>query len=408
MIKLLFIEAVSAIVANKSRTFLTLLGIVIGIASVVTVVAAGDGGKAIIMKEFEGLSPTTLEIQVNWQDWSVNRALELEPMTQKDIDDLEKNTTKVLSIAPINSMRTLIQVGNVQKNLEVTGTNSNYVGFVEYELDSGRIITVDEVRKQEKVAIIGYTIKEEFFPYSDPVGQYMIAFGVPIRIIGVLKRKEKTDTISISNPDDGYNNVIVVPITIFKRLFGGDGDYWYVLSKATSIKDIPAAKEEIQKVLAKNHGKWNGVTSKFMISGMQEQLDMINKVIGTVTVGVAVLAGIALLVAAIGIMNIMLVSVTERTREIGIRKAIGAKASQIRTQFLIETLLLCGGGGIIGLALAFAATVAIGHFAKWPAVINWGTAFLSIGLSLATGLASGFYPATRAAKLVPQEALRYE
>ncbi len=408
MIKILFAEAVSAIIANKSRTFLTLLGIVIGIASVVTVVAAGDGGKAIIMKEFEGLSPTTLQIMVNWKDWSVNRALQQEAMTQKDIDDLEKYTTKVRDIAPVNSMRTLIQVGDVQKNLDVTGTNSNYVGFVEYELDSGRIVTDDEVRRQEKVAIIGYTIKEEFFPDSDPVGKYMVAFGVPIRIIGVLKRKEKTDSISISNPDDGYNNVIVVPITVFKRLFGGQGDYWYVLAKAATIKDIPEAKDEILKVLAKNHGKWEGNMNKYMISGMQEQLDMINKVIGTVTIGVAVLAGIALLVAAIGIMNIMLVSVSERTREIGIRKAIGAKASQIRTQFLIETLLLCGGGGIIGLIVAWGATLAIGYFAKWPAVINWGTAVLSISLSLITGLASGFYPASRAAKLVPQEALRYE
>ena len=408
MILTLFKEAFSAIVGNKSRTFLTLLGIVIGIASVVTVIAAGDGGKAIIMQEFEGLSPTTLQIMVNWQDWSLNRALELEPMTQKDIDDLENNTSKVLSIAPVSSMRTLIKVGDKQKNLDVTGTNNNYVDFVEYGLDSGRIITKDEVQRQEKVAVIGYLIKEEFFPDSDPVGQYMTAFDVPIRIIGVLKPKEKTDTISISNPDEGYNNVIVVPITVFKRLFGGKGDYWMVLSKASSIADIPAAKDEILKVLAKNHGKWNGTTNKFMISGMQEQLDMINKVIGTVTVGVAVLAGIALLVAAIGIMNIMLVSVSERTREIGIRKAIGAKARDIRTQFLIETLLLCGGGGVIGLGVAYGATVVIGYFAKWPAVINWGTAFLSIGLSLVTGLASGFYPASRAARLVPQEALRYE
>lgn len=247
MIKLLFIEAVSAIVANKSRTFLTLLGIVIDIASVVTVVAAGDGGKAIIMKEFEGLSPTTLQIRVNWQDWSVNRALDLEPMTQKDIDDLEKNTTKVLSIAPVNSMRTLIQVGNVQKNLNVTGTNSNYVGFVEYELDSGRIITDAEVRKQEKVAIIGYTIKEEFFPYSDPVGQYMIAFGVPIRIIGVLKRKEKTDTISISNPDDGYNNVIVVPITIFNVCLAAMAIIGTCYQKPRRYRIFPRQKKKYKK-----------------------------------------------------------------------------------------------------------------------------------------------------------------
>lgn len=408
MIKLLFVEALFAITTNKSRTLLTLLGIVIGIASVITVLAAGEGGKSIILKEFEGLSPTTLIIMPNWQDRSLNSSFRIESMNKQDLKDLEKFGTHITSIAPTTSMRTIIRVGDVEKQLNVTGTNSNYINFVEYELESGRIITDEEVTTQEKVAVVGYTIKEEFFPDTEATGKYITAFGVPVKIIGVLKRKEKTDTMSISNPDDGYNNVIIVPISLFQRLFGQDGDFRQVLCRAISIPDIPKAKKEIIKILNRNHGKWDGRVSKFMIIGMQEQLDMINKVVGTVTIGVAVLAGIALLVAAIGIMNIMLVSVKERTKEIGIRKAIGAKVWQIRTQFLIETLLLCGGGGLMGLGIAFTASKLIAHFAKWPVIIDPGTAVFAVLLSLVTGLLSGFYPAVRASRLIPHEALRYE
>ncbi len=408
MIKTLFIEAVTAITSNKSRTFLTLLGIVIGIASVITVLAAGEGGKSIIMKEFEGLSPTSLIIMPNWQDRSLNTAFDIDPMTMEDLEDLEKYGVHISAIAPLDSRRTLIRAGSVEKQLSVTGTNSNYIDYVEYELHSGRILSDDEVISQEKVAVVGYTIQEEFFPGEEAIGKYITAFGSPIRIVGVLKRMEKSDTISISNPDDDYNNAIVVPISLFKRLFGGDGKYYQLLCKANSMEEIAEAKAEIFKILAKNHGKWDDRVDKFMIIGMQEQLDMINTVVGTVTIGVAVLAGIALLVAAIGIMNIMLVSVKERTKEIGIRKAIGAKNWHIQTQFLIETLILCGGGGLMGLGLSALAANLIGHFAKWPVIINPATAAFAVLLSLITGLLSGFYPAIRASKLIPHEALRYE
>ena len=408
MFKILFVEAIFAITANKSRTLLTLLGIVIGIASVITVLAAGEGGKSIILKEFEGLSPTTLQIMPNWQDYSYNHNLELEPMTLRDIKDMENMTKYVTSIAPISSMRSIIKAGDVEKQLSVTGTNSNYIDFVEFELESGRIIMEEEVLSQAKVAIVGQLIKDEFFPDKEAVGEYISVFGTPIKIIGVLKRKEKSDTISISNPDDDYNNAIVVPISLFDRLFARNGEFYTILCRATSIEKIPDAKKEILNILAKNHGKWDNKINKFMIFGMKEQLDMINTVVGTVTIGVAVLAGIALLVAAIGIMNIMLVSVKERTKEIGLRKAIGAQEWHIKTQFLIETLLLCGGGGLVGLGLAFAASYIIGYFAHWPVIINPGTAAFSVLLSLLTGLLSGFYPATRAANLIPHEALRYE
>ena len=404
----LFKEAGSAVFSNKSRTVLTLLGIVIGISSVITVIAAGAGGRSIIMKEFEGLTPTALQIGVNWQAWSLNRSYRIDGITERDIADLKKYAPHLKAIAPIQQMNTLLRVGDREKQLDVTGTTEAYIEYVDVELYSGRIMTSEEVLRQEKLAVIGYSIKEEFFPNSEAIGEYVIAFGVPVKIIGVLEYKEKTDTVSLSNPEDTFNNAFVVPISLFSRLFGGDGNYWDVMAKAVSIEDIPKARVETLRVLSRNHGKWDDRIDKFAVTSMQEQLEMINTVISTITIGVAVLAGIALLVAAIGIMNIMLVSVKERTREIGIRKALGARESDIRLQFLIETLLLCGGGGLGGLGLSAVASVIIGKIASWPVILDPSTAAIAVILSVVTGLLSGFYPAARAAKLIPHEALRYE
>ena len=404
MFKILFREALSAIAANKSRTLLTLLGIVIGIASIVTVIAVGNGGKSIIMKEFEGLSPGTIYITRNYMSKQHRR----EKLTDKDLKNLEKYVEEIEDIAPIISMNTVVKTGYLQKKISIVGTNNNYIHFVEYSLDTGRVFTKDEVRQQEKKAVIGSLISEEFFPEGKAVGKYFNAFGTPFQVIGVLKRKEKSDSISISDPDKNYNNVIVVPVGIFKRFFGGKKGYSTVLARVKKLPKLEEAKKKILNVLNKNHGLDKDNNSKFIVIGMKDQLDMINKVVGSITTGVAILAGIALLVAAIGIMNIMLVSVKERTREIGIRKALGARQRHIMLQFLIETILLCGGGGIFGLGVAYGSSFIIAHYAHWPVIINPNTGIIAVILSIITGLFSGLYPAVRAAKLPPQEALRYE
>jgi putative ABC transport system permease protein len=408
MFKFILREAVSSILLNKSRTILTLLGIVIGIAAVITVVAAGDGGKVVIMDVFKGFSPTTLQILPNYRDLQQNSLFKITLITDKDMEDFVKNIPEIQSVTPIKQSRTLVRVGDVEKQLSVTGTTNSYIDFVEFKLDRGRVITQDEATNQEKIAIIGATIADEFFKGEDPIGKYIIAFNTPMQIVGVLERKEKADTISIMDTSAEYNNAIVVPIGVFRRMFGTDQGFQTVLAKAEDISSITQVRKKVIQILDRNHGKWDNRVSKYMVFSMDEQLALIDQTIGTLTLGVALLAGISLLVSAIGIMNIMLVSVKERTREIGIRKALGAQEDSIMLQFLIETILLCGGGGLVGLGLAFFASFLIGLIAHWPAVVRIETCVLAISLSVITGLFSGFYPASRAAKLSPQEALRYE
>ena len=244
MFKILFREALSAIAANKSRTLLTLLGIVIGIASIVTVIAVGNGGKSIIMKEFEGLSPGTIYITRNYMSKQHRR----EKLTDKDLKNLEKYVEEIEDIAPIISMNTVVKTGYLQKKISIVGTNNNYIHFVEYSLDTGRVFTKDEVRQQEKKAVIGSLISEEFFPEGKAVGKYFNAFGTPFQVIGVLKRKEKSDSISISDPDKNYNNVIVVPVGIFKRFFGGKKGYSTVLARVKKLPKLEEAKKKILNV----------------------------------------------------------------------------------------------------------------------------------------------------------------
>ncbi|MBN2352711.1 MAG: ABC transporter permease [Spirochaetales bacterium] len=404
----IFKEAVSSILAHKSRAALTLLGVVIGIASVVTVIAAGNGGRAIIMKEFEGFSPRTLQITPNYTDMRVNTRFRPVPMDDRDLEDIERGVGEIEDVAPVLRSNTTVRVGTVEKTLLVTGTTNAFINFVEFELESGRVISDAEVASRAKVAIVGAKIVEEFFPEGDAIGEYLTAFDTPILIVGTLRRKEKAESISLSDPDKEFNNAVVVTVGVFKRVFGNRNQYNLILANVKDLGLVTRAKERIVAILTRNHGMWGDEYYKFRVTSMSEQIALIDSVIGAVTLGVALLAGIALLVAAIGIMNIMLVSVKERTREIGIRKALGAKRSLILLQFLIETVLLTGGGGLVGLGLAFAASAAVAALARWPSVIEPATCVVAVAMSLLTGLLSGLYPASRAARLPPQEALRYE
>lgn len=409
MIKSIFLQALSSLRDHPSRTLLTLLGVIVGIASVITVIAAGAGGKAIIMEEFSGLGPDTLIIQPNWAELSMKRELRQERISPEDLKDLKKYSKDAEHFTPIIDTRSIIQVEKKQQELSVTGTTTEYINYVDIGIAKGRLISPQEVEEKKKVAILGAEIAEELFGDISPLGRYIRISGEPVMVIGVLERKEQKYGVSLSNPDETYNRAIVVPVTILDRLFNTRiNGYNTVFCKAKSLSSIVAAKKQILEILSRRHGLWPGGANKFMVVDMKSQLEMIDNVTGTITTAVAILAGISLIVAAIGIMNVMLVSVKERTREIGIRKAIGAKKRHILLQFLIEAILVCGGGGLVGVGAAFLAAKIIASSAGWPVIIDSSVVVLALFLSLATGLVSGLYPANRAANLVPQEALRYE
>ncbi|ADN02867.1 ABC transporter permease [Spirochaeta thermophila] len=407
--RLLLVEALQSLWAHPSRTILILLGVVVGLSAVIVVMAAGEGGKAIIMEEFQGMGPDTLIVQPNWAARSEGGSFRVEFLTPEDVADLERYGRFIRDVTPVVQLRTVLETRYAEKQLTVTGTTLSFINFWEFSLAEGRLITEEEVRTKEKVAIVGSLVAEELFPGGNAVGEYVRIAGEPVRVVGVLARKEKTYGVSLSDPDETFNNSVILPVYAFERIFSRrTQDYEVVFCKAVSLERVLEAKREILEILEKRHGRTADGLHKFMVVDMKTQIQMIDQVIGTITTAVAILAGIALLVAAIGIMNVMLVSVKERTREIGIRKAIGAKRRHVVVQFLLESLLVCGGGGLLGIGVSYLVAYLVGEWAGWPVLIDLKVVFFAFFLALATGMLSGVYPAGKAGSLMPHEALRYE
>lgn len=407
--RLLLIEAFQSLWVHPSRTILILLGVVVGLSAVIVVVAAGEGGKAIIMEEFQGLGPDTLIIQPNWMLAMETGISRVDYLSPEDVADLERYGRFIRDVTPIVERRAILKTRFAEKQLTVTGTTLSFISFWNFELAEGRLITPEEVRGKERVAIIGSLVAEELFPGRSAVGEYLRIADEPVRVVGVLARKEKTYGVSLSDPDETFNNAVVVPVYAFERIFKRRAQrYPLLFCKAVSLEKIVEAKREILEILDKRHGLSEAGAHKFMVTDMKTQIQMINQVVGTITTGVAILAGIALLVAAIGIMNVMLVSVKERTREIGIRKAIGAKRRHVVIQFLLEALLVCGGGGVLGIGFSYVIAYLVGRWAGWPVLIDLKVVAFAFFLALGTGVLSGVYPAGKAGSLMPHEALRYE
>jgi putative ABC transport system permease protein len=259
-----------------------------------------------------------------------------------------------------------------------------------------------------KVGVLGHDLSVSLFGTQSPVGLFVkINNLVEVEIIGVLEKEDKSFISTVSDFDTSNNNRLFVPSSAIERV-GGSSRVFFLTGEAKSVDTIDDAQQQILAVLDKNHGKWDGKVEKYIVQQMGQVIAMIDTATGTLTAAISIIAGIALLVAGIGIMNIMLVSVKERTREIGVRKALGARQASILNQFLLETLVLCGGGGLFGVAFAIAAIKVVAAISKWPALVSPGVIELAVILSLVTGLIFGLYPASKAARMDPVEALRYE
>jgi putative ABC transport system permease protein len=402
--------ALRALRANILRSFLTMLGIIVGVASVVSMVAFATGAQREIAQQIRTLGANVLMVIPEWD--SGNNAnsgrYEAAILTETDAAAIGSIVQKIAVVAP--SIRVDMQVVNKNRNTWVTvnGTTSNYFAVREWPLRSGRIFSVAEQSGAEKVALLGQDTTTNLFGEEDPIGKTIRIHSVPFKVIGILSVK---GTSGSGRPQD---DIVFIPIsTSQRRLFGSAnmihrGSVDYILAKATSTDFVQSAQQEITSLLRQRHRISFGDENDFRVvdpAAMMEAQNATKKTIGWLLTGIA---SVSLIVGGISIMNIMLVSVTERTREIGLRIAIGAQPRDVQLQFLMEAVLLCFLGGVIGLGIGAGAAYAVGILAGWPIYLSPVSVIGAVGLASTVGLLFGFFPARRASRLDPVAALKFE
>lgn len=407
----LFKIALRAIAANKLRSFLTMLGIIIGVASVITMLAIGQGSKKSIQKQISEMGSNMIMIMPG-QDMrgGVRRdADEMETLKLADYDALKDQCQYISAVSPVvNSSGQFIN-GNNNTPSTIYGVNRDYLDIRQLSVEDGEMFTDEDIKSSAKVCVVGKTVVDNLFPDgSDPVGKVIRFNTIPFRIVGVLKSK-------------GYNSMgmdqddlVLAPYSaVMKRILAVN--YLQSINCSALTEGLTdKATEEITKVLRAQHKlkdpteESSGDEDDFNIRSQEELASMMNSTTDLMTILLACIAGISLVVGGIGIMNIMYVSVTERTREIGLRMSVGARGIDILSQFLIESILLSVTGGVIGVLIGIGATYGVNIFAKWPVFIQPWSVLLSFFVCTATGVFFGWYPAKKAAMLDPIEAIRYE
>jgi len=396
-------QATDAMLAHKMRSLLSILGILIGVAAVIAMLALGQGAKQAIEQQLASLGSNLLIVRPGSSKVH-GVALEAGAVTRftfQDIAAINKLTDEVNSVSPYVTGRGQLVYANKNWNTQVEGASVDYAQMRASVPEVGRFFTEEELRLREKVAVVGTTVVRELFGDADPVGQTLKINLINFKIIGILPAKGAT---SFHDQDDR----IVVPITTaMYRLFGKQYvDSIFVEAKGPNF--VEPAQEAISKIIIKQHHLNKSEEDSFSIMNMSDIKETLESTTRTMALLLGAIAAISLLVGGIGIMNIMLVSVTERTREIGLRKAIGASNKDILVQFLIEAILMAFIGGISGILLGTGASALITIFAHWTVKVSFFSMALATTFSVIVGIAFGLWPAQKAARLNPIEALRYE
>jgi len=384
-----------SISTNKLRSFLTMLGIIIGVGAIIALVSLGQGATAQVTKEIQSMGTNLLTVNV----FSFGPDGGSRGMALADAEKLGKKKG-VYAAAPVIEGSVRVKYGTKNKDVQIAGITPEYAVVQNYGVQSGRFILPIDSRYRQKVAIIGSETARQLFGSADPVGKSVLLNGSRYKIVGLLK--EKGSTMYGSNDDK-----IMIPISSAERLMMTKG-IPTVYIQAESPDVIDGLKAEIEADLRKTFKPSKEGWENFGVFSQKEMLDSMKSVTGTMTLALGGIAGISLLVGGIGIMNIMLVSVSERTREIGIRKAIGARKRDIVVQFLIESMVLGGFGGVLGIGLGVGGALLVGKIANIEAFPSAGIMTLAFGFALAIGVFFGWFPANKAAKLKPIVALKSE
>ena len=398
--------AVLSLKTNKMRSCLTSLGIIIGVAAVIVMLAIGTGASTKVTKDMESMGSNLLTVRsASANQGGVRQGAGSRPtLTLKDAIAINRLARGVEAVAPVSNQNQQVIYGNQNWSTTVYGTTGRYLGIKAYEILIGRNFTPEDIKNSTKVAIIGSTVSSELFGDVNPVGKTLRIGGVPFRVIAVLKTKGS------SGPFDN-DDLIFIPITTAqKKVFGVyfPGTVNMIVVKSQTPELMQYTEEDINEILIKRHNIGANQEKDFEIRNSAEFQERLKSTVKTFSILLGSIASVSLLVGGIGIMNIMLVSVTERTREIGIRMAIGARSSDIRKQFLIEALLLAIIGGLIGVVAGVLTSFLVTKFSDLTAEITPFSIILSLSFSAIVGVLFGFYPAYKASLLNPIDALRYE
>jgi putative ABC transport system permease protein len=396
--------AAQSIMKNKMRTLLTMLGIVIGVAAVIVMVAIGQGAQASIQKQINNLGTNMIVVMpgssaaggVSQGAGTFNR------LTPQDAEKLKREATMLSAVSPVIFSRTQAISGQGNWRTTVNGVSTEYQAIRDWDIESGAFFSESDIKGMRKVAVLGNTVAESLYAGVDAVGQQIQLSNVPFTIVGVLKKKGQA--AAGTDQDD----VVLIPYTTAQNRLNGRSRLGQILSSTSSPEDIPQAQEEIRLIMRESHKLGDADDDDFTIRNQTELAQAASGTTKIMSLLLASIASISLIVGGIGIMNIMLVSVTERTREIGIRMAIGARGTDVLRQFLVESIALSVIGGVIGVVLGFVCSAIVGKTTGWSIVIPPEAVLLAMGFSAAVGVFFGFYPARQAAALDPIQALRYE
>jgi putative ABC transport system permease protein len=398
--------AFRALVRNKMRAALTMLGIIIGVSAVIAMVSIGQGAQASVQAQIEGMGTNLLFVSAGAQNVGGVRSgtgdSGTNTLTVADLEAIRREVPSVAMVTPTVNARTQIVVGNQNWNTAVQGVSEQFPDVRKWTVGSGAFFTEADVRTSARVIVLGQTIADNLFPGADPLGQSVRVMNLPFKVVGVMARKGQ-DPQGRDQDDTAF-----APYTAVQKKLLGNTRLQVAYVSAVSQDATYTAQTQIAELLRQRHKLPANAPDDFTVRNMTDIAEAANETNNIMTMLLGSIAGVSLLVGGIGIMNIMLVSVTERTREIGIRMAIGARSSAVRRQFLIESIVLSLTGGMIGILLGIAVSVTIPMLLGWPTLVSTTAIIGSVIFSAAVGISFGYYPARKAAGLDPIDALRYE